>query len=138
LPPRLAEQRFPTKQDLDVTTEHPVAFDGSYVWGANTMALQKSGITAATPNPPGGEVVKGADGQPFVDFAKQLREGYGDGPPASLVPPRAPVEVHDLPPGTCLFASATSVETSRVEEPPLVVAPQSTARGSRDAAPTNI
>jgi len=64
LPPRLAEQRFPTKQDLDVTTEHPVAFDGSYVWGANTMALQKSGITAATPNPPGGEVVKGADGQP--------------------------------------------------------------------------
>lgn len=64
LPPRLAEQRFPTKQDLDVTTEHPVAFDGSYVWGANTLALQKSGITAATPNPPGGEVVKGADGQP--------------------------------------------------------------------------
>ena len=64
LPPRLAEQRFPTKQDLDVATEHPVAFDGSYVWGANTMALQKSGITAATPNPPGGEVVKGADGQP--------------------------------------------------------------------------
>ena len=64
LPPRLAEQRFPTKQDLDVTTEHPVAFDGSYVWGANTMALQKSGITATTPNPPGGEVVKGADGQP--------------------------------------------------------------------------
>lgn len=64
LPPRLAEQRFPTKQDLDVTAEHPVAFDGSYVWGANTLALQKSGITAATPNPPGGEVVKGADGQP--------------------------------------------------------------------------
>jgi predicted amidohydrolase YtcJ len=64
LPPRLAEQRFPTKQDLDVTTEHPVAFDGSYVWGANTLALRMSGITAATPNPPGGEVVKGADGQP--------------------------------------------------------------------------
>src|SRR4249920_2736171 len=39
LPPRLQELRFPTKQDLDVTIDHPVAFDGSYVWGANSVAL---------------------------------------------------------------------------------------------------
>lgn len=64
LPPRLKEMRMPTKQDLDVTTEHPVAFDGSYVWSANTMALKISGITRDTPNPPGGEVVKGPDGEP--------------------------------------------------------------------------
>ncbi|MBN8730240.1 MAG: amidohydrolase [Acidobacteria bacterium] len=64
LPPRLKEQRFPTKTDLDVVTTHPVAFDGSYVWGANTMALKLSGITRDTPNPPGGEVVKGPDGEP--------------------------------------------------------------------------
>ncbi|HZO57066.1 MAG TPA: amidohydrolase family protein, partial [Bryobacteraceae bacterium] len=64
LPPRLKEQRFPTKADLDVITTHPVAFDGSYVWGANTMALKMSGITRNTPNPPGGEVVKGPDGEP--------------------------------------------------------------------------
>lgn len=64
LPPRLKEQRFPTKADLDVAATHPVAFDGSYVWGANSMALKISGITRNTPNPPGGEVVKGPDGEP--------------------------------------------------------------------------
>jgi predicted amidohydrolase YtcJ len=64
LPPRLKEMRMPTRQDLDVAPEHPVAFDGSYVWSANTMALKISGITRETPNPPGGEVVKGPDGDP--------------------------------------------------------------------------
>jgi hypothetical protein len=64
LPPRLKEMRFPTKADLDVDTEHPVAFDGSYVWSANTLGLRISGITRDTPNPPGGEVVKGPDGEP--------------------------------------------------------------------------
>lgn len=64
LPPRLREMRMPTKQDLDVTMDHPVAFDGSYVWSANTMALKLSGITKNTPNPPAGEVVKGEDGEP--------------------------------------------------------------------------
>ncbi len=64
LPPRLEEMRFPTRADLDVVTDHPVAFDGSYVWGANSMALRISGITKDTPNPPGGEVVKGPDGEP--------------------------------------------------------------------------
>lgn len=64
LPPRLKEMRFPTRADLDVDTEHPVAFDGSYVWSANTMALKISGITRDTPNPPGGEVVKDPDGEP--------------------------------------------------------------------------
>mgnify|MGYP000982330780 CR=1 FL=1 len=53
LPPRLKEMRFPNRQDLDVTTDHPVAFDGSYVWGANSLALKISGITRDTPNPPG-------------------------------------------------------------------------------------
>ncbi len=64
LPPRLKEMRMPTRQDLDVVTDHPVAFDGSYVWSANTMALQVSGITRNTPDPPTGQVVKGPDGEP--------------------------------------------------------------------------
>lgn len=64
LPPRLKEMRMPTRQDLDVTPDHPVAFDGSYVWSANTMALRVSGITRSTPNPPGGEVVKDEKGEP--------------------------------------------------------------------------
>ena len=64
LPPRLKEMRMPTKADLDVAPDHPVAFDGSYVWSANTKALQVSGITRTTPNPPGGEVVKDEKGEP--------------------------------------------------------------------------
>jgi predicted amidohydrolase YtcJ len=77
LPPRLKEMRFPTKQDLDVSTDHPVAFDGSYVWGANSLALKMSGITRDTPNPPGGEIVKGADGEPngILRNASQLLKG---------------------------------------------------------------
>jgi len=77
LPPRLREMRFPTKQDLDVTTDHPVAFDGSYVWGANSLALKMSGITRTTPNPPGGEIVKGTDGEPngILRNASQLLKG---------------------------------------------------------------
>ncbi len=77
LPPRLKEMRMPTRQDLDVAPGHPVAFDGSYVWAANTMALQISGITRDTPNPPGGEVVKGADGEPngILRNASQLLKG---------------------------------------------------------------
>ena len=77
LPPRLKEMRFPVRQDLDVTTDHPVAFDGSYVWGANTLALKISGITKDTPNPPGGEVVKGPDGEPngILRNASRLLKG---------------------------------------------------------------
>jgi len=80
LPPRLKEQRFPTKQDLDVVTTHPVAFDGSYVWSANTLGLKVSGITRDTPNPPGGEVVKGADGEPngILRNANRLLKGIRD------------------------------------------------------------
>jgi predicted amidohydrolase YtcJ len=77
LPPRLREMRMPLRQDLDVTLDHPVAFDGSYVWSANTLALKMSGITRNTPNPPGGEVVKGDDGEPngILRNASQLLKG---------------------------------------------------------------
>lgn len=77
LPPRIKEMRMPTREDLDVALDHPVAFDGSYVWSANTMALRISGISRDTPNPPGGEVVKGADGEPngILRNASQLLKG---------------------------------------------------------------
>jgi hypothetical protein len=80
LPPRLKEQRFPTAKDLDVVTTHPVAFDGSYVWSANTMGMKISGITRNTPNPPGGEVVKGPDGEPngILRAASGLLKGIRD------------------------------------------------------------
>ena len=33
-PTRLEELRMPTREDLDVDTEHPVAFDASYTSGS--------------------------------------------------------------------------------------------------------
>jgi predicted amidohydrolase YtcJ len=75
--PRLKEMRMPTRADLDVTTDHPVAFDASYVWSSNTLALKISGITRDTPNPPGGEIVKDANGEPngILRNASQLLKG---------------------------------------------------------------
>lgn len=85
LPPRLKEMRMPTREDLDVTADHPVAFDGSYVWAANTMALRISGITRSTPNPPGGEIVKGPDGEPngILRNASHLLKGVSRTAPYS-------------------------------------------------------
>ena len=63
-PTRLREMEMPTRQVLDVDTEHPVMFDASYVVIANSLALKMSGITRDTPNPPGGEIVKDKNGEP--------------------------------------------------------------------------
>src|SRR3982750_4120190 len=50
-PTRLEELRMPTKDVLDVITDHPVVFDASYVVILNSAALQKCGIDRNTPNP---------------------------------------------------------------------------------------
>ncbi|MCL6481504.1 MAG: amidohydrolase [Firmicutes bacterium] len=51
--------RFPTRADLDaVSREHPILLtrvDG-HVAVANSLALQRAGVTRATPDPPGGEI----------------------------------------------------------------------------------
>jgi predicted amidohydrolase YtcJ len=63
-PTRMREMEMPTRELLDVVTDHPVMFDASYVVIANSMALRISGITRDTPNPPGGEIVHDAKGEP--------------------------------------------------------------------------
>ena len=63
-PTRLKEMRMPTREILDVAKEHPVLFDASYVVVLNSYALKQCGIDRNTPNPPGGEVVKDANGEP--------------------------------------------------------------------------
>jgi predicted amidohydrolase YtcJ len=64
-PTRLREHRFPTRSELDAAApNHPVVIDGAYALILNSAALRAAGITAATPDPPGGAIVKGADGQP--------------------------------------------------------------------------
>jgi predicted amidohydrolase YtcJ len=63
-PTRLKEMRMPTREVLDIATEHPVMFDASYVVVVNSYALRMSGIDRNTPNPPRGQIVKDARGEP--------------------------------------------------------------------------
>ena len=54
------------KEDLDrVSGERPVFLDSSMAHAAwvNSAALRRAGITRDTPNPAGGEIVRGADGE---------------------------------------------------------------------------
>lgn len=52
---------FPTREHLDrVSPENPVALsskDGHALW-ANSLAMARAGISAATPDPPGGKVLR--------------------------------------------------------------------------------
>lgn len=70
-------KQFPTRQDLDaLSKDHPMIFtrvDG-HVGVANSLALQKAGITRDTPNPPGGEIEKGANGEP-TGMLKERAQG---------------------------------------------------------------
>lgn len=72
------ERRFPTARELDaVVADRPAIMsrvDGHAVW-VNSAALKLAGITAATADPPGGQIVKDASGQPtgvLVDTAEEL------------------------------------------------------------------
>jgi predicted amidohydrolase YtcJ len=82
-PTRLAEMRMPTREVLDVITEHPVGFDASYVWVVNSYALKMSGIDRNTPNPPGGEIGHDAKGEPngILRNANRLLKGLRSSTP---------------------------------------------------------
>jgi predicted amidohydrolase YtcJ len=75
-----AERTFPERHVLDAAApNHPVLLtriDGHAVW-ANSRALALAGLSATTPDPEGGEIVRGADGAPLgvlVDRATDLVE----------------------------------------------------------------
>ncbi|MFB3153010.1 MAG: amidohydrolase [Candidatus Acidiferrales bacterium] len=61
------ENRMPTRADLDaVSTSHPMFFtrvDGHSAV-ANSLALERAGITRSSEQPEGGEIVRDADGEP--------------------------------------------------------------------------
>jgi hypothetical protein len=76
------ERRFPTARELDaVVGDRPAVMtrvDGHATW-VNSAALKVAGITAATADPPGGQIVKDASGQPtgvLVDTAEELIEKH--------------------------------------------------------------
>jgi predicted amidohydrolase YtcJ len=62
---------LPTRQMIDpVTPDNPVLisrYDGHSVL-ANSIALQLAGITSKTPDPPGGTIVRDAEGNPTGDL----------------------------------------------------------------------
>lgn len=58
-PTRLKECRLPTLEELDdASTNCPIQWDAGQVCMINTKAMEVSGITNATRNPPGGEIVR--------------------------------------------------------------------------------
>jgi predicted amidohydrolase YtcJ len=71
-------KQFPTRAELDRVAPHlPVYLNRAdgHMAVVNSKALEIAGITAATPNPPGGEILKDAQGKPnglLVDKAMGL------------------------------------------------------------------
>lgn len=72
------EKRFPTKADLDAAAPGRIVVLGrsdGHASVASSAALAKAGVTAATPAPAGGQILKGPDGQPdgmLIDHAQSL------------------------------------------------------------------
>ena len=68
---------MPTRKDLDIATDNPVLFDASYVMILNSAGLRKCGIDRNTPNPPRGEIVHDAAGEPngILKNARSLLKG---------------------------------------------------------------
>jgi len=61
------DDHFPTKASLDAAApEHPVVLwskDGHLLW-VNSLALQRAGITAETPDPANGAILRAGSGEP--------------------------------------------------------------------------
>jgi predicted amidohydrolase YtcJ len=75
---------FPLHQSIDVVSpDNPVVLTHASGHGtyANAKALEVSGITRATPNPPGGEIVRDASGNP-AGFLKETAARLLKTPPA--------------------------------------------------------
>ncbi len=86
---KLAEKRFPTKEELDsVAPQNPVLLLASaHTQIVNTRALELAGITKTSPDPSVGKVEKDAAGEP----TGVLLEGRGMLP----VPPVSPTELKE-------------------------------------------
>lgn len=72
-------KQFPTSASLDAIANQPVwlkRVDGHAGW-ANAAAIRAAGVTAATPDPPGGRILRDASGNPtgvFIDEAQDVIE----------------------------------------------------------------
>ena len=86
---QLKELRHPTREELDaVSTEIPIIIihQSSHFGVVNSKALQLTGTSADSPNPPGGIIRKGEDGEPdgvleenaFFAVLSKLMAGLGE------------------------------------------------------------
>ncbi|MCH7749259.1 MAG: amidohydrolase [Acidobacteria bacterium] len=84
----LAEQRHPTRKDLDkASTTHPIyiSHTSGHLGVANSLALELAGVTRDTPDPPGGVVRRDPDtGEPDGVFEES------GGMVSRLIPPPTP------------------------------------------------
>jgi predicted amidohydrolase YtcJ len=89
-PTRLAEQRLPTRAELDAAApRHPVVVDAAYAYVVNMRALEAAGITPDTPAPPGGAIVKDDQGRPtglLRNVGRLLDRYQVTGPREQLLP----------------------------------------------------
>jgi predicted amidohydrolase YtcJ len=95
----IRERRLPTAKELDaVSAHHPVLVPrGGHVATANSLALRLAGITASTPDPPGGTVVRDGSGQPvgpLIEFPAMA-------PVLKVLPPRTDSQLVEDLQATC-------------------------------------
>lgn len=110
---RWPEHRFPKATDLDsAAPAHPVALraKSGHALVANSLALDLAGITAATPDPPGGRIGRGTEGGPdgmlFEESAMRLV--------TDLLPPPTPEEADAALRGA--FSSAWRVGLTTIHD----------------------
>ena len=107
--------RWPTREQLDAVTRGLPCLlrrvDGHAAW-ANSAALAAAGITADTPDPEGGRILRDADGEPtgiLVDNAVALVTGKIPEPDAAAVRHRIELAVDH-----CLAHGLTAVHDAGV------------------------
>ncbi len=107
----LQEGRLPTAPELDAATpDHPVLVRrGGHVVIANSLALQRAGITHDTPDPQGGTIVRFLDGTPNG----VLIEGAAHEPITKLVPPPTVAQMVEGLKQACQLYHAHGIGTVR-------------------------
>ena len=116
------EKRFPSRADLDRAAPGRVIVlersDG-HASVASSAALAKAGVTKDTAAPAGGQILKGADGQPtgmLIDYAQSLVAGV-------IPPPSETLKRQALEKAGALYASRgwTGLGNMSVEAPDLAL-----------------
>lgn len=84
---KLAERRHPDRQDLDAVFGNPcvlITHTSGHAVSVNSRVLALAGITRETPDPPGGTIVRDAQGEPTgVLLENAINLAYAAAPPST-------------------------------------------------------